>query len=41
MIAVDSRGLSDMVAKAKREGIRVIAYDRLITDAGVDLLHQF
>ena len=41
VIAVDSRGLSDVVAKAKREGIRVIAYDRLITDAGVDLYISF
>ena len=41
VIAVDSRGLSDVVAKAKREGIRVIAYDRLLTDAGVDLYISF
>lgn len=41
VIAVDSRGLSDVVAKAKREGIRVIAYDRLIMDAGVDLYITF
>lgn len=41
VIAVDSRGLSDVVAKAKREGIRVIAYDRLIMDAGVDLYISF
>ena len=41
VIAVDSRGLSDVVAKAKREGVRVIAYDRLLTDAGVDLYISF
>ena len=41
VIAVDSRGLSDVVAKAKRAGIRVIAYDRLLTDAGVDLYISF
>ena len=41
VIAVDSRGLSDVVVKAKREGIRVIAYDRLLTDAGVDLYISF
>ena len=41
VIAVDSRGLSDVVAKAKRAGIRVVAYDRLLTDAGVDLYISF
>ena len=41
VVAVDSRSLSEVVAKAKREGIRIIAYDRLITDAGVDLYISF
>ena len=41
IVAVDSQRLSDVVAKAKREGIRIIAYDRLITDAGADLYISF
>lgn len=41
IVAVDSQRLSDVVAKAKREGIWIIAYDRLITDAGADLYISF
>ena len=41
VIAVDSQKLSDVVEKAEREGIYVIAYDRLIQNAGVDLYISF
>ncbi|HIT67732.1 MAG TPA: substrate-binding domain-containing protein [Candidatus Merdisoma merdipullorum] len=41
IVAVDSQRLADTVKQAKREGIRVIAYDRLIRDAGVDLYISF
>lgn len=41
IICIDSDGLKDSVAKAKEAGIRVIAYDRLITDANVDLYISF
>ena len=41
IVAVDSQRLADTVKRAKREGIRVIAYDRLIRDAGVDLYISF
>jgi len=37
IIAIDDLALSDVVAKAKKEGIKVIAYDRLIRNANVDL----
>ncbi|MDD6810394.1 MAG: substrate-binding domain-containing protein [Lachnospiraceae bacterium] len=41
IICIDSDGLKESVAKAKEEGIKVIAYDRLITDADVDLYITF
>lgn len=41
IICTDSYGLSDSVKKAKNAGIKVIAYDRLITDANVDLYISF
>lgn len=41
IICTDSYGLSDTVKKAKNAGIKVIAYDRLITDANVDLYISF
>ena len=41
IIATDYTALSEPVRKAKREGIRVIAYDRLIKDADVDLYITF
>lgn len=41
IIAIDSKGLSDSVQKAKDAGIKVIAYDRLIEDADVDLYISF
>lgn len=41
IICTDSYGLADSVKKAKDAGIKVIAYDRLITDANVDLYISF
>lgn len=41
IICIDSAGLKDHVQKAKDAGIKVIAYDRLITDADVDLYISF
>lgn len=41
VIAIDSVGISDVVNKAKKEGIKVIAYDRLIQNSGVDLYISF
>ncbi len=41
VIGIDSDGLRDKVKKAMDAGIIVVAYDRLITDAGVDLYISF
>ena len=41
IICIDSNTQSDCVKKAKDAGIRVIAYDRLIRDADVDLYISF
>ena len=41
IICIDSEGLGSSVQKAKDAGIKVIAYDRLIKDAGVDLYISF
>ncbi len=41
IICIDSAGLKEHVQKAKDAGIKVIAYDRLITDADVDLYISF
>lgn len=41
IVAVDSARLSEPVKKAKRAGIKVVAYDRLIMDADVDLYITF
>ncbi len=41
IICIDSDGLSDVVKKAKNAGIKVIAYDRLINDADIDLYISF
>lgn len=41
IIAVDSSSLTDEVRKAKDAGIKVIAYDRMITDADEDLYISF
>jgi D-xylose transport system substrate-binding protein len=37
VIAIDDEALQDTIAKAKAAGIKIIAYDRLIRNAGVDL----
>lgn len=41
IICIDSDSLRDTVKKAKDAGIKVIAYDRLITNADVDLYISF
>ena len=41
IVAIDADTLTDVVAKAKAEGIRVISYDRLILGAGTDLYVSF
>ncbi len=41
IICIDSEGLGSSVQKAKDAGIKVIAYDRLIKDADVDLYISF
>lgn len=41
IVCIDSNSLRDSVKKAREEGIVVIAYDRLISDAGVDLYISF
>ncbi len=41
IVCIDSYGLQDSVQKAQDAGIKVIAYDRLITDADVDLYISF
>lgn len=41
IICIDSDGLKEVVQKAKDAGIKVIAYDRLIKNAGVDLYISF
>ncbi len=41
IVAVDCTGLSDVVSEAKQAGVKVIAYDRLISDADVDLYISF
>lgn len=41
VISIDADELRESVEKAKKEGIRVIAYDRLINDADVDLYISF
>ncbi|MBU5479534.1 substrate-binding domain-containing protein [Eubacterium sp. MSJ-13] len=41
VIAVDCEKVSDIVKKAKDEGINVISYDRLIKNAGTDLYISF
>lgn len=37
IIAIDDLSLKDVCAKAKKAGIKIIAYDRLLRDADVDL----
>ncbi len=41
IVCIDSDGLADTVKKAKDAGIKVIAYDRLINDADIDLYITF
>lgn len=41
IVAIDGEGLSEVVEKAKKAGIKVIAYDRLILNADVDLYITF
>ncbi len=41
IVAIDCDGLSDVVRQAKDAGIKVIAYDRLISNANVDLYISF
>lgn len=41
VICIDSYGLHEQVKKAMDEGIIVVAYDRMITDAGTDLYISF
>lgn len=41
IISIDADELKESVEKAKKEGIRVIAYDRQINDADVDLYISF
>ena len=41
IVAIDSNDLSDLVAEARDKGIPVIAYDRLIKNANVDLYISF
>ncbi len=41
VIAVDGEELTDVITEAKREGIRVVCYDRLISKADTDLYISF
>lgn len=41
IVATDCNRLSDIIREAKSQGIKVIAYDRLINDADVDLYISF
>ncbi len=41
IVAVDCNALSSAIAKAHRAGIKVISYDRLISDANSDLFISF
>lgn len=41
IISIDGTALTESVKKAKNAGIRVIAYDRIINDADVDLYISF
>lgn len=41
IIAVDGETLTDVVARAKKEGIRVISYDRLVMNTDTDLYLSF
>jgi len=41
IVATDCESLSDVIAKAKKNGIKVVSYDRLISNADTDLYISF
>lgn len=41
IVAIDSKEITDVVKEAKKAGIKVVAYDRLISNADVDLYISF
>ena len=41
IVCIDSDALKESVKKAKEKGIRIVAYDRLIKDADIDLYISF
>ena len=41
IIPIDANALGEVIKKAKRAGIKIIAYDRLLTNADVDLYISF
>lgn len=41
IIPYNGQVLSNVIAEAKREGIKVLAYDRLINDADIDFYISF
>lgn len=41
IVATDCDALSDVVAKAKKAGVKVVSYDRLISNANTDLFISF
>lgn len=41
IVPIDASSLSDVVQKAKKNGIRIISYDRLMLDTNVDLYISF
>ena len=41
VVCIDSDGMADVIAEAEDAGIRVIAYDRMIKNANVDLYISF
>lgn len=41
VVAIDAEALKDVVAKARKEGIPVMCYDRLIKDSNVDMYISF
>lgn len=41
IIAIDSKEITDVVKEAKKAGIKIVAYDRLISEANVDLYISF
>lgn len=41
IVATDCESLSDVIAKAKKAGIKVVSYDRLISNADTDLYISF